>query len=247
MDTKLIIDRGNTCIKLAVFEGARLVMRRSVLGMSEVKDLRDILNEKELSAKGCIFCSVGKQSDCFISSLKRYFGKDFFILNPNTTLPITTKYDRSTLGGDRIAAVVGAWALFPNKDVLVIDAGTAITYERLNSNGEYLGGNISPGMELRFKALNEHTCLLPHVSSRGNLPEWGLNTDEAIRSGVILGLVSEIEGYIRRCRKESADLVVLTTGGQTKYFESRLKNQTFVEDLVLQGLNYILDYQYKNV
>ncbi|MGL4492132.1 MAG: type III pantothenate kinase, partial [Tannerellaceae bacterium] len=149
----------------------------------------------------------------------------------------------NTLGRDRLAAVVGAHSIKPGHNLLVIDAGTAITYEFLNAEGCYMGGNISPGMKTRFKALNYYTQKLPLLNEDGDTPDLGDSTETAIRSGVVNGVVFEIDGYINSLRSKYSDLFVFLTGGHSFYFERRLKNSIFADiNLVLIGLNTILDY-----
>ena len=148
-----------------------------------------------------------------------------------------------TLGKDRLAAAVGANYLQPGKDLLVIDAGTAITYELIDASGSYLGGNISPGMTTRFRALNLFTEKLPLVVEQEYIPLVGTDTETAIQAGVVNGIVCEMDGYIEMLRLKYPNLLVFLTGGHSFYFERRLKNSIFADiNLVLTGLNRILEY-----
>jgi type III pantothenate kinase len=165
--------------------------------------------------------------------------------------PIEIRYTTpETLGQDRIAAVVGAAHRCPGQNLLIIDAGTAITYEVVESGGVYVGGNISPGLTTRFRSLHEFTSKLPllEVDSENEkeekeIPLIGTSTETAIRAGVVRGLVYEIDGYIESIRSLYADVFVFLTGGHSKYLVDRLKNVTFAsENLVLDGLNIILEY-----
>ncbi|GHV23956.1 hypothetical protein FACS189428_7920 [Clostridia bacterium] len=168
----------------------------------------------------------------------------FYELNPQLPVPLTIDYKTpQTLGMDRIAAAVGAVAQQPGAHLLVIDIGTAITLDFVTAAGVYKGGNISPGPELRFKALHHFTNRLPLINEEGNLPVWGYDTSTAIRSGVIGGIVRELDSYIAEYKKNDTILTFLT-GGYAFYFESKLKNATFADgNLVLRGLNEILNYQ----
>ena len=172
---------------------------------------------------------------------------EFILLDENTPLPICIEYKTpQTLGKDRIAAVVGAMQMQPGKDVLVIDAGTAITYDLLDATGCYRGGNISPGMTMRFKALNHYTKRLPLLDENGDIPVIGYDTETAIRSGVISGIIKEIDAYLDEYKLRYPDILFFLTGGHSFYFETRLKNSIFAdENLVLKGLNEILNYQNK--
>ena len=146
-----------------------------------------------------------------------------------------------------MAAAVGANYLEPGKDLLVIDAGTAITYELIEASGAYLGGNISPGMTTRFKSLNFYTKNLPLVTEQEEVPLLGTNTESAIQAGVVNGIVYEMDGYIEKLRIKYPNLLVFLTGGHSFYFESRLKNSIFADiNLVLTGLNRILEYNVEN-
>ncbi len=166
-------------------------------------------------------------------------------LTPDTPIPLVKNLYRTphTLGADRLGAVVGAVAQQPSRDVLVIDCGTCITYEFVDSEGCYLGGNISPGLDMRLEALNEKTARLPKVAARGERPQMGHDTETAIRCGVLTGIRYEIEGYIRRFTREHPSLCVFVTGGCRFDFDTPERNPIFADKhLVAKGLNKILEY-----
>ena len=190
-----------------------------------------------------IFSSVINTDDNLIAYLKEKL-QYFVFLDETVPLPITVQYKTPhTLGRDRLAAAVGANYLQPGKDLLVIDAGTAITYELIEASGTYVGGNISPGMTTRFRALNHFTKKLPLVSESEHVPLVGTNTETAIQAGVVNGIVCEMDGYIEMLRLKYPNLLVFLTGGHSFYFERRLKNSIFADiNLVLTGLNRILEY-----
>ncbi|GAD04896.1 pantothenate kinase type III, CoaX-like [Porphyromonas crevioricanis JCM 15906] len=245
MQRSLIIDRGNTNLKVAIFENQELVGVRH-LSASTYIGLKNTFSSEELLCHSCIFSSVAQVEDPILEDLKGHFCQNLYVLNDQMPIPIEIDYDRTTLGADRLAAVVGAGSLFPQEEILVIDAGTAVTYERISSQGKYLGGNISPGLEVRFSSLHHYTARLPlvHIHESDNIPQWGTNTSGAIMAGVVRGLILEMEGYIEAARQEHPEIRVLLTGGAASYFETKLKYQTFVaDDLVLRGLSCILDYQ----
>jgi len=179
--------------------------------------------------------------------LLEYLNKDFtqFIeLDHLTPLPIANLYETpETLGKDRIAAAVGANELFPNQNVLVIDAGTAITYDFVSAENQYLGGNISPGLQMRFKALNRFTDKLPLVDSSAYFSEIGKNTKEAIRGGVQNGILFEIEKTIEIFAEKYEDLQVILTGGDSAFLSQMLNADVLVHlNLTLIGLNRILEF-----
>jgi type III pantothenate kinase len=165
-------------------------------------------------------------------------------LSANTPLPIENRYlTKETLGKDRIAAVVGAYDLYPNQNLLVIDAGTAITYDFINEKGQYLGGNISPGIEMRFKALNYYTGKLPRVQPKEWNKLYGSTTEEAILGGVLNGVVFEVDKTIESFKEFYKNLKVIITGGDAEFFDNKLKNSFFVNfNLLALGLNRILEY-----
>lgn len=172
----------------------------------------------------------------------------FILLDEHVPVPITVVYDTpETLGKDRLAAAVGANYLQPGKNLLIIDAGTAITYEVVEASGRYVGGNISPGMTTRFKALHAYTERLPLVVEQEEVSLLGSNTIGAIQSGVVNGIVYEMQGYIRELSIKYSELLVFLTGGHSFYFERRLKNCIFANvNLVLIGLHRILEYNVEN-
>ena len=147
------------------------------------------------------------------------------------------------MGADRIAADIAAVAYSPGHNVLVIDAGSAITYDFIDAEGNYHGGNIAPGIEMRLAALHEHTNKLPHVGKEGETPTLGYDTETAIRSGVINGIIYEIEGYIAELKKKHPELLVFLTGGDQKSLIYKIKSCIFADEfLVLKGLNRILTH-----
>lgn len=167
-------------------------------------------------------------------------------MSGTTPLPIQNKYSTpSTLGTDRLASVVGAYFHDSNKlcPALCIDCGTAITYDFITADGQYLGGNISPGVSMRLRSLHEFTSRLPLVDKDGEIPPIGNSTETAIRSGVITGVRHEIIGYIDTYKVKYPDLNVFFTGGDAINFVYPSKKCTFVDDfLVLKGLHIILEH-----
>jgi type III pantothenate kinase len=238
----LVVDIGNTSTKLAVFEG------KEKLSQSRINELSCEEFEKELSGfkiKRAIVSSV-KKLPPFISDL--FFSNIPFVhvLSHKSRLPFKIEYDcPETLGTDRIAAVAGAFNLYPGAEVLVIDAGTAITFDFL-SGYNYKGGNISPGLTMRFKALNIFTDRLPLVSPAESYTFPGRNTRDAIIAGVITGVTYEINEYIRTFENKHSDFKVIVTGGDSEYLKDKIDYHiSYVPDIVIDGLNYILEYNAK--
>lgn len=242
----LIIEQGNTLTKIAFFEEGRLVSTYAYKNVVFEPSLVEALLEQYPCANG-ILSTVIERDELLLELLKAKLAT-FFVLDEQMALPIQIGYETPhTLGRDRIAAVVGAQSLWPSRDILVIDAGTAITYELLEASGLYVGGNISPGMTTRFRALHHFTLKLPLVSEPEEVPWVGVSTVSAIQAGVVNGIVLEMDGYITQLRQKYPDLLVFLTGGHSFYFERRLKNRIFADiNLVLIGLNRILEYNVEN-
>ena len=230
----LIIDIGNTLVKYAVFNNDQLV---EILKTSEIETGKVNTLIKEFDIKNVIISSVRKEMNWNLDV-------EVIHLSHKTSLPVTLNYKTpETLGKDRIANIVAVSEEYPNKNAVVIDAGTCITYDFINENKEYLGGRISPGLEMRYKSLNEFTELLPKLSVSGESKFIGDDTDSSILSGVEQGVLSEVDSLISVFRKENEDLIVVVTGGDTFFFENALKNSIFADqNLVLKGLNIILKY-----
>ncbi len=229
---KITIDEGNTSVKLAVFEGPQLVFKENYV----------TLNRVEALCKECdrLIISSVKSNTIFDSFLNNEFA---IILNSSTPIPITNKYDKVNIGADRIALAIGAAETFPNADVLVIDAGTCITFDFINSKKEYLGGSISPGINMRYNALHKYTSKLPLLEGVEDIKLIGKNTENSIHSGIINGVRSELDGIIERYTKIFPNLKVIVTGGDIKFFDKALKNSIFANpNLLMEGLNKILDY-----
>jgi type III pantothenate kinase len=235
----LIVDIGNSTTKLAIFDGGKK------LSVSRINDLKCEELEKVLSGlkiQKAIISSV-RMIPPFVTDILSTNISQIHLLSYNSKLPFRIDYDTpKTLGTDRIAGVSGAFSLFPGCDLLVIDAGTAITYDYL-SEGVYMGGNISPGLNTRFRALNSFTGRLPMVTLAENFTNPGKNTTDSILSGVITGVTYEINEYIRTFEKKSTDYKVLLTGGDGGYLKDKINHQVaYMPDIVIDGLNYILEY-----
>ena len=236
----LIIEQGNSATKVAVYSKKQMVYSSDYKCFNN-SDLIQLFCKYPL--KNGILSTVIDANIELITCLKNQLER-FFFFDEKVRLPIAVRYQTpETLGRDRIAVAVGANFLQPQKDVLVIDAGTAITFEVVEAPGIYLGGNISPGVIARFHALNRHTKRLPLVEEREIVPLLGTSTETAILSGVVRGIVFEMDGYINELQNKYSGLYVFLTGGHTFYFEKRLKNAIFADKkLALIGLNRILEY-----
>jgi len=236
----LCIDQGNSCTKVGIFEQNKLQESFSYLKF-EKAEIADIFNKFAIS--NCIISSVITRDDAVLEILKERTG-NLIELSHNTAIPIENRYSTpETLGKDRLAAVVGAAFLKPDTDILVIDAGTAITYDFIDANQVYWGGNIAAGFDLRLRSLHEFTHKLPLVEAKTESPLLGNDTHSAIISGAFHGIAFEMDGYINNLKIKYPQLSTFLTGGSTFYFDTKLKNAIFVEtNLVLIGLNRIIQY-----
>ena len=251
MKGNLTIDNGNTTVKVAFFIGTELVAtNRFMRGDEQVLD-RFISTYKPDSA---ILSSTASAPDTRgIAAVVGQRCRRVVHLTHETPLPITLGYHTpETLGRDRIATAVGAWSIAREQgntgDVLVIDAGTAITYDLTTADGCFVGGNIAPGVSLRFASLHEHTGRLPLVTGQGETPLVGYDTPTAVRSGVVLGLLGEVRSYITALGHEHPRLEVFLTGGDGKWLHGRLQDvaANYYEHLAAEGLNRIYLYNQAN-
>lgn len=236
----LVIDQGNTKAKVAIFDDGELIWEDEVSEMTidSIVSLR-----QQYDVDHCILSTVKPLSAALMTYLRSGFDR-FIELGSDTLLPIKIGYRTpKTLGADRIAAVVGASVQIQDEAVIVIDAGTAITYDFLNPEGVFEGGNIAPGIQLRLRALHEFTGKLPLIEKEGDLPLAGYSTETAIRSGVVNGICFEIEGFIAKIKTIHPYVLVFLTGGDSYFLAEKLKYPIFVDKkLVLKGLNRILHY-----
>ena len=236
----IVIDQGNTSAKVALFEENQLLTSSHFESLEE-SILQQIISEYR--PESGVLCTVKQESSTILSFLQSSI-PNFFVMDANTPIPLVIDYKTpQTLGMDRIAAATGAYEQERESNLLIIDIGTAITIDSVEKGGIYKGGNISPGPELRFKALHHYTNKLPLLNEQGDVPELGYNTETAIRAGIINGIAREIDSYINDYKKKH-NVFTFLTGGYSFYFETRLKNSTFADgNLVLKGLNTILNYQ----
>lgn len=235
----LSIDIGNTRIKAGLFNGDKL------LEIKHFDSLNRLLSEKDFikKAKQGIIGSVVDGLDSDVQALQSIIPIQVF--TTKTKIPLKNLYQSvSTLGSDRLSASIGAYFLYPDKNVLTIDAGTCIKYNFCNNKNEYIGGAISPGITMRFKALNHFTSKLPLIEEDYSYRALiGNTTKTSILSGVLNGAICEIDGLINQYQQQFPDLICVLTGGDSEFLSERLKSSIFVhQNLVLKGLNDILNY-----
>ena len=237
----LVIDVGNTKVKLAVFKKQVLVKKASATHGNFLKKI-DKLQKDYPDLKYAIISSVGSISDQDLKQLKNNY--ELLVLNNSTKIPFKNCYETpTTLGVDRIALVSASIKKYSEKNVLIIDAGTCVTYDFINDQNEYLGGAISPGIKMRYKALHNLTANLPLLDAQAPKQLIGSSTSESIHSGIINGILKEIDGVINEYEKKYQDLTVILTGGDTKFLSKQLKSSIFANsNFLLEGLNFILEF-----
>jgi len=234
---ELCIDAGNTRTKLAVFESGKIRFQLNLKRLT-TSALRPVF--KRFDIKSCILSSVTSVPASSLSFIRQHC--ILVRLNPRTILPLTNRYKTpETLGSDRLATAVGISKIFPGKNILAIDLGTCIKYDFVNSRNEYLGGSISPGLNMRFQSLHAFTGKLPLIKAETMKRLTGRSTKESILSGVQLGMLNEMKGFIQQYKKEYKSLKVVLSGGDAARFAGQLKIPIFAaSDLVLIGLHEIL-------
>jgi type III pantothenate kinase len=234
----LTIDQGNSSTKIGFFDKGKLISSHKLVFLDK-NSLSELVNKHP--PDNVIISSVTNETGMPEQFFHDIPGK-FIIFDNDTLIPIENRYKTpETLGKDRLAAVIGAATMYPDTPLLVIDAGTAITYDLLHEN-IYYGGNISPGLSMRFNALHQQTKRLP-LTQPGTPPFWGTDTIEAIQSGVQNSLLMEFESYISTVKEKYPDAKTILTGGDADFFVSYTKSIIFAQpNLVLSGLNRIIEY-----
>lgn len=234
----LVLDIGNSYIKIALFEKSELIQKFQFSDNFE-KNILDTLSNYEI--KYSIISNVGKIENTIIELLNNT--TNLLFLSNQLKFPFKNLYNsKNTLGQDRLALVSAAAFKFPKDNVLIIDAGSCITYDFKNFKNEYLGGGISPGISMRFKSLNSFTANLPLISSTNSFKLVGDTTKNSLISGVMNGTVSEINGIIKQYFEEFKNIKIILTGGDSNFLRKRIKNSIFADqNFLLKGLNKLLE------
>ena len=219
---KLAVDIGNSKVKISVFNKNKIIKTFVLESEKQFNDLW-IKENFQKRVSEIIVCSVRKSVSKNILVFKNKV-KKFIVFSHSTPIPIKNCYSSpQTLGLDRLAAAVGAHHIFPGENCLIIDAGTAITFDLLNDKNEFLGGSISPGLETRYKSLAHFTQKLPLIKFKNYIKYPGGNTENSIHLGVQLGIIHETMGYINFLKEYYSDLHVLVTGGDSIFFVRNIK------------------------
>ena len=243
----LCIDQGNSRTKVALMTDDGKMMNHFIYKQFSSADVERLFDLYDISDS--IISSVVNIEAAVVNTLHRR-SQHFVLFDHNTPVPIVNRYDTpQTLGQDRLAAAVGAKSLCPDENLLIIDAGSAITYDFVSDKGEYMGGNIAPGLKMRFTMLQRMTKKLPLVEVEENelIPLFGKNTRDAIAAGVIRGVAYEVKGYMRTLGEKVPHFRTFLTGGNAPFILNNVRTSRtekreirYEKNLVLIGLNTIL-------
>jgi type III pantothenate kinase len=239
MSVNLCIDWGNTNVKAAIFENDVLKKSYAIPQDDILVEIAKIIDTQK--PDNAILCAVVDDTDQLAFLLKESV-KTFIKMDGSTSTPIYNAYATpETLGADRLALVTAAYTQFPDKNNLVISAGTCVTYNHIQKTKTFRGGAISPGLHMRFKAMHDYTNKLPEVEAEGDLVLLGYDTETSLRSGVVFGMTAEIDGMINEYEKKYPDFNAILTGGDAPFFADKIKSKIFADpDLLLKGLNIII-------
>ena len=240
----LIVDVGNSRAKVVVVQDDKVVYQ---LVLEElIGDVVSDIVKRYQDICASIISTTRGDGERLKAMVERYVERVLLFTPATTPIPLKNGYHTpQTLGADRLAAAVGAWAMSPDSDVMVVDFGTAITIDYV-IGGEYRGGNISPGVTTRFRALADYTACLPLCQPTDEVLAFGRTTKEAIEQGVMRGVENEIRGYVEAFSKENDKKRIIFTGGDAKYFVKRIKNTIFADcEPLIYGLTTILKYNAK--
>ncbi len=248
----LCIDQGNSRTKVALMTDEGKMINHFIYKSFSSADVERLFELYDITDS--IISSVVNIEAAVVNTLSRN-SQHFVLFDHNTPVPIVNRYETpQTLGQDRLAAAVGAKSLCPNENLLIIDAGSAITYDFVTAEGEYMGGNIAPGLKMRFTMLHRMTKKLPLVEAEEKelIPLFGKNTRDAIAAGVIRGVAYEVKGYMRTLHEKMPHFRTYLTGGHASYVLNNVRSSRseqreihYEKNLVLIGLNEILIFNKK--
>lgn len=241
----LTIDVGNTNIKVAVFKQVNLV-EKFVFQKKELKNNFQKIFKKYPDCTNSVLSSVGKLEESDVLWLKSHL--NLLEISHTSVFPFKNLYDTpKTLGIDRMVLAAGAVLLYPNENILIVDAGTCVTYDFVTAKNEYLGGAISPGLRLRYESLHNFTAKLPLLTKKAPENFIGTTTEEAIHSGVVNGLCNEIEGFLSEYSVKNEQFTIILTGGDANFLANRLKSVIFAdENFLLKSLQQLYTYSLQN-
>jgi len=242
MSKTLCIDWGNTLVKAAIFDGEHKTLAAKQFDANDAaSSLTDLIASHQ--PQGAIVSSVAGNMSGIEATLRESM-QHVLMLDMNTSLPVMNAYSSpESLGTDRLAIAVGAQSAFPDKNILAISLGTCVTYNFVQKNKAFRGGAISPGLQMRLRAMHEWTDKLPEVKPEGEILLLGYDTATCMRSGAIYGMASEIDGMVNAFADQYPDFNAVLTGGDAALLANKLKTRIFADpDLLMKGLNLILKH-----
>ncbi len=237
----LVADIGNTMAKTAVFSGSKIVnIKRG--SYTEILPHISKWKQEYPLLKNAIICTVINEQNEISNLIQNHFHT--LLVSTDINLPFKNLYKSNTLGNDRIALAAAAIEKYPNENILVIDMGTCITYDLINNKKQYLGGIISPGVQMRINSFEKFTQKLPLIKLPKKLNSIiGQTTEKCMQIGIITGIQKELEGFIQNYETQFKDLKTILTGGNSKLFTKYIKKPIFADcNFLLYGLNCILKY-----
>jgi len=233
-----IIDIGNTRVKYASFQNGVLQAKGYCLD----NEFDRVLNSIDGTLKRLMLCSVKPVPKALLLVIEK-FGVHYTFLSADLQMPFKNSYETpQSIGADRLALAAGGQKMFPNQAVLVVDVGTCMTFDFIDADAVYHGGAISPGLLMRLKALNAFTGKLPLVDLNPPIDLIGRTTKESILSGVVNGMLKELDGIIDEYKMRYPEVKIILTGGDVAFFDKKLKNSIFADaEILLKGMHFILE------
>jgi type III pantothenate kinase len=238
----VVLDIGNSLLKAGLFKNNKLVKKYN-FEVDYYKNIKNLLETNDVSCS--IVSNVSNPNKKLINLLNSR--TKLIKFNTDLNVPFINKYKtKKTLGDDRVALITSALIQYPNENVLIIDLGSCITYDLIKSNKEYVGGAISPGLKMRYKSLNTFTSNLPLLEPKDVNYLTGKNTEESIHSGVINGIIGELNNSISQYKSDNKEIKIILTGGDSKFLFNKIKNSIFAtSNFLLLGLNFLIELNKK--
>ncbi len=238
----LLVDIGNTLTKIAVSDGKSIVTEFKLRSI-DLDFIKDIIEDNNI--KNIAISNVRKPNQKLFDLCNSK--SNLYTFNKEIRLPFNNPYDDGLVGEDRLSLILGAYSLYPQDNVLVVDLGTCITYDIKTSKNVYQAGGISPGLALRKKSLSSGTVNLNEIDPVYPKSMIASDTHSSISIGLLIGIQSEIEGMINRYKKTYKNLKVIVTGGDSIFLSGKLKNTIFTNsNFIYRGLNYLIEYNQVN-
>ncbi len=238
----LALDIGNSFLKAGIFKNNNLINYYE-FNREYYSNIKSILDKTPITHS--IASNVSESNNKLIELLSNK--TNLIKFNSSLKVPFKNCYQtKNTLGKDRIALVSNASKEYPKENVLLIDLGSCITFDFLNSKNEYLGGSISPGLSMRYKSLNRYTANLPLINPKEIDYFIGRNTEDSIHSGIINGIVGELNSAIDKYKSQFKEIRIILTGGDSKFLFNRIKNSIFANsNFLILGLNFLIELNKK--